>query len=128
MLCGLVVKTVRLAAARRRVARSPRKNARCACLSNLDESCGSGRFGASKRGGDDADLDVSPTAMEGSIAGGGVHRAEAVDTSDDSCGSGELMNATPASLDVRPRAESTVIAFASFLPDEVRSRPSRPRR
>lgn len=56
-------------AARRRVARSPRKNARCACLSNLDESCGSGRFGASKRGGDDVDLDVSPTAMGGSIAG-----------------------------------------------------------
>jgi hypothetical protein len=34
-----------------------------------DESYRSGRFGASKRGGDDADLDVSPTAIGGSIAG-----------------------------------------------------------
>jgi hypothetical protein len=55
-----------------------------------DESCGSGTFGASKCCGDDAGLDVSPTAMESCSIAGAASTAEAVDTSDDPCGSGEF--------------------------------------
>jgi hypothetical protein len=48
-----------------------------------------GSVAASKCCGDDADLDVSSTAMEDSIAGA-ASTAEAVDTSNDPCGSGEF--------------------------------------
>jgi hypothetical protein len=53
-------------------------------------SCGSGRFGASKCCGDDADLDASPTAMESCSIAGAASTAEAIDTSADPCGSGEF--------------------------------------
>jgi hypothetical protein len=55
-----------------------------------EDSCVSGEFGTSKNCGDDADLDVSPTAMESCSIAGAASPAEAVDTSADPCGSSEF--------------------------------------
>src|SRR5262249_53312258 len=53
-----------------------------------DDSCGSDRFGGSKCCGDDADLDVSPIAMESCSIAGAASTPEAIDTSADPGGSG----------------------------------------